>query len=60
MKPSGKELQQLYNEICGLMSLAYPGPSSDLNNVFGHDAFLEALHTILVFTCASWTRFQAV
>jgi len=39
----GEELQQLYNEVCRLMLLAYPGPSSDLTNVVGRDAFLEAL-----------------
>jgi len=37
----GKEQQQLYNEVCRLMSLAYPGPSSDLSHLVGCDAFLE-------------------
>jgi len=36
-------LQSLYNDICRLMSLAYPGPSSELVDVVGRDAFLEAL-----------------
>jgi len=35
-----KELQQLYNEVCHLMSLAYHGPSSNLSHLTGHDAFL--------------------
>ena len=39
----GKDLQILYNDICRLMSFAYPGPTTDLVNVVGRDAFLEAL-----------------
>jgi len=30
---AGEELQSLYNDICHLMSLGYPGPLSDLMNV---------------------------
>jgi len=33
----------LFNDICRLMSLAHPDPNSDLTNVVGRDAFLEAL-----------------
>ena len=36
-------LQSLYKDICRLMSLAYPGPNSELVDVIGRDAFLEAL-----------------
>jgi len=36
-------LQSLYNDICQLMSSAYPGPNSELVDVVGRDAFLEAL-----------------
>jgi len=36
-------LQSFYNDICWLMSLAYPGPNSELVDVVGRDAFLEAL-----------------
>ena len=39
----GEDLQSLYNDICRLLSLAYPGPTTDLVNVVGRDAFLEAL-----------------
>jgi len=39
----GESLQELYQDVCGLMSLAYPGPTSDLSNIVGRDAFLEAL-----------------
>ena len=38
----GEELQQLNNETCRIMQLAYPGPSLDIMNVVGCDAFLEA------------------
>ena len=40
---SGEQLQKLYNDICRLMLLAYPGPSSEIVNVVGREAFLEAL-----------------
>ena len=39
----GEQLQKLYNDICRLMSLAYPGPSSEIVNVVGREAFLDAL-----------------
>jgi len=39
----GEQLQKLYNDICRLMSLVYPGPSSEIVNVVGREAFLEAL-----------------
>jgi len=39
----GEALDGLYNEICRLMSLAYPGPTTGFVNVVGRDAFLEAL-----------------
>ena len=37
-----EDLQSLYDDICRLMSLTYPGPTTDLVNVVGRDAFLEA------------------
>ena len=39
----GESLQQLYQDVCRLMSLAYPGPTSELSNIVARDAFLEAL-----------------
>jgi len=39
----GESLQTLYQDICRLMTLAYPGPSSDLSEIVGRDAFLDAL-----------------
>ena len=53
---ASEELQSLYNDICCLMSLAYPGPSWDLMNVVGHDAFLEALRKPAPLS-GSWTRY---
>ena len=39
----GEPLQKLYQDVCRLMALAYPGPSSELTNVVARDAFLDAL-----------------
>jgi hypothetical protein len=39
----GESLQTLYNDICRLLALAYPGPSNALMNLVGRDAFLDAL-----------------
>ena len=39
----GESLQKLYQDICRLMFLAYPGPTSELSNNVARDAFLEAL-----------------
>jgi len=39
----GESLQQLYQDVSRLMSLAYPGLTSDLSNIVARDAFLEAL-----------------
>ena len=39
----GESLQTLYQDICRLMTLAYPGPTSSLSEIVGRDAFLEAL-----------------
>ena len=36
-------MQSLYNDICRLMTLAYPGQSGSLCNIVARDAFLEAL-----------------
>ena len=40
---AGETLQHLYQDVCRLVVLAYPGPTSDLSNIVGRDAFLEAL-----------------
>ena len=42
-RPKGESLQKLYQDICRLMSLAYPGQSSALLDIVGSDALLEAL-----------------
>ena len=47
----GEALQQLYNEMCCLMSLAYPWPSSTLMSVIGRDAFLEAVGNPSLSVC---------
>ena len=39
----GESLQKLYQDVCRLISLAYPGESSSLSDSVGRDAFLEAL-----------------
>ena len=43
----GESLQRLFSDVCRLMSLVYPGPKSDLSDVVGRDAFLEASVRIL-------------
>lgn len=40
----GETLQELYNEICRLMTLAFPGPSSEAMSIMGREAFLDALN----------------
>jgi len=42
-RKDGESLQCLYNDVTRLMSLAYPGPNSDMTNVVGRDYFLDAL-----------------
>ena len=42
-RKDGETLQFLYQDICRLMALAYPGPTSALSEIVGRDAFLEAL-----------------
>ena len=39
----GESLQSLYQDICRLMTLAYPSPPSALSDIVGRDAFLDAL-----------------
>jgi len=41
---AGESLQQLYQDICRLMALSYPGPSSELSNIVGRDCFVQALN----------------
>jgi hypothetical protein len=43
-RKAGESLQSLYQDVCRLMALAYPGPTSDLSEIVGRDAFLEALN----------------
>jgi len=40
----GESLQQLYQDICRLMALSYPGPSSELSDIVGRDCFVQALN----------------
>jgi len=42
-RQKGESLQSLYQDICRLMALAYPPPSSNLSDIVGRDAFLDAL-----------------
>lgn len=42
-RSTGESLQQLYQDVCRLLALAYPGPSSELSHIVGRDAFLDAL-----------------
>jgi hypothetical protein len=39
----GEGLQSLYNDICRLVALAFPGPTNPTVQVVGRDAFLDAL-----------------
>lgn len=39
----GESLQKLHQDVCRLMALAYPGPSSELSDIIARDAFLDAL-----------------
>lgn len=39
----GESLQKLYQDICKLMALAYPGQSNELSDVIAKDSFLDAL-----------------
>ena len=39
-----ESLQRLYQDISRLMTLAYPGPTSELSNIVARDAFLDALN----------------
>ncbi len=39
----GETLQKLYQEICKLMALAYPGQSNEMSDVIAKDAFVDAL-----------------
>ena len=41
---AGESLQSLYQDVCRLLALAYPGPSSCLLGIVGRDAFLDALN----------------
>ena len=42
-RKKNESLQSLYNDICRLMVLAYPGESGTLCSLIARDAFLEAL-----------------
>ena len=36
-------LQALYNDICRLLALAYPGPANATSTIVGRDAFIDSL-----------------
>ena len=40
---AGESLQKLYQDICRLMALAYPGPSNAMSDSVAVEAFLDAL-----------------
>ena len=42
-RQKGESLQKLYQAICRLITLAYPGPATALLDIVGRDTFLEAL-----------------
>ena len=42
-RSKGESLQKLYQDVCLLMSLVYPGESPALSDIIGRDAFQEAL-----------------
>ena len=39
-----ESLQSLYNDVCRLLALAYPGPTNPTTVLVGRDMFLDALH----------------
>ena len=39
----GEGLQQLYQDVCRLISLAYPGATNEVTNIVARDSFLVAL-----------------
>jgi len=40
----GETLQVLYQDVCRLLALAFPGPNSEARRLVGRDAFLDALN----------------
>lgn len=40
----GESLQSLYNDVCRLLSLSYPGETGSLSRLVGRDAFLDSLN----------------
>lgn len=42
-RKKGETLQSLYQDICRMLALAYPGPSNATTHLVGRDAFLDAL-----------------
>jgi transposase InsO family protein len=42
-RKKNESLQSLYNDICKLLALAFPGPSNITTALVGRDAFLDAL-----------------
>ena len=43
-RAAGESLQAVYNDICRLLALAYPGPSNPTTAIVGRDAFIDALN----------------
>ena len=42
-RQKGESLQKLYNDICRLLALAYPGPANATSTIVGRDAFIDSL-----------------
>jgi hypothetical protein len=42
-RKKNESLQSLYNDVCKLLALAFPGPSNPTTALVGRDAFLDAL-----------------
>src|SRR5208282_4239076 len=43
-RKKGETLQAVYNDVCRLLALAYPGPTNATTVIVGRDAFLDALN----------------
>jgi hypothetical protein len=43
-RKADESLQSLYQDVCRLLALAYPGPTNSTTTLVGRDAFLDALN----------------
>ena len=41
-RKKGESLQVVYNDVCRLLALAYPGPTNATTAIVGRDAFIDA------------------